>query len=323
MKLHEINEIKACLPNSRTLFYYFKDRYALELLADAVQTPTPMRTLKQSPFAGLLRKPVVQEAVSSCANGLISPAPLQAQWPSDPHAFVLSLGQWGHKKASDYYQTSRSGHNLVLHLNFSNHHDTAYRKALSTPSYSPFTCSSHPNDTRGRNTLAWARLDIDLQRGEALIEEVQNDWLREARADRKALTHILKDNCAWEEASKKWLFYRECYAKVKSLKTLTEYLDECIVPYERIWDEAMLYATIWFLRKEIGIERIFYNTWTTGCRMKGIEEDFAPPRSMYTDLPRRFCFQETEEYPEMIHKRVRYIKRKWKNETPRWFELAS
>ncbi|MBT2971011.1 MAG: hypothetical protein B6D72_16935 [gamma proteobacterium symbiont of Ctena orbiculata] len=30
-----------------------------------------------------------------------------------------------------------------------------------------------------RETLAWARLDVDLERNEVLIEEVQSDWVRD------------------------------------------------------------------------------------------------------------------------------------------------
>ncbi len=322
MKLEEINEIKACLPKSRTLFYYFKDRYALELLADAVVKPKPMRELKQSPFAGLLRKPIVQDVVARYADGLVRPEALQAQWPVNPHAFVLSLGAWGHKNSSDDYQTSRKGYNLVLHMNFSNQHDTIYQHTFRSPKSSPFCWGGHPRNRQGRNTLAWARLDIDIDRGEVLIEEIQNDWLRDARSDKKYLIKHLKEEGNWESVSKNWPFSAGGYENVKSLKELEGYFNHCLGPYERIWDEAMLYAVIWFLRNELGINRIFYNTWKTGCRMKGISERWAPPRSIYTDLPRRFCFKETEEYPAMIYKRARYVRRKWKNDTPYWFKLA-
>ena len=44
----------------------------------------------------------------------------------------------------------------------------------------PFEWWSHPVRQDGRHTLAWARMDVDLDAGEALIEEIQSDWIREA-----------------------------------------------------------------------------------------------------------------------------------------------
>jgi hypothetical protein len=80
----------------------------------------------------------------------------------------------------------------------------------------------------------------------------------------------------------------------------------------RQWAEAMLAATIWFLREELGIKTIFYHTFDSGCRLKGIE-DTLPPRSLYTVLPKKFCFEETDRLPGFLalenNKRMRRIKR--------------
>ena len=67
-----------------------------------------------------------------------------------------------------------------------------------------------------------------------------------------------------------------------------------------------LAATLWFLRRELGIRRIFYHTFETGNWLKGLR-DYKPPRSIYTDLPKQFCFQETYNPPSFIMR----SRRKW------------
>ena len=67
MDRHEIDYIVKCLPKDRTILHYFRDRYALELLASYVDSPKAIREVKQSPLAGLLNKPVVQQAANSSA----------------------------------------------------------------------------------------------------------------------------------------------------------------------------------------------------------------------------------------------------------------
>ena len=58
----------------------------------------------------------------------------------------------------------------------------------------------------------------------------------------------------------------------------------------------MLAAAVWFLRSELGLKRIFYYTFDTGNELKRLACD-KPPRSLYTDLPRRFCFRRTHNGP--------------------------
>jgi hypothetical protein len=81
------------------------------------------------------------------------------------------------------------------------------------------------------------------------------------------------------------------------------YLDEVLAPYAQVWDQAMLSATLRFLREELGIRRIWYHGWESGNALKGIEPDSAPPRSLYTRLPRQFCFSETSTFPRMLQRR--------------------
>ncbi len=54
MEQTHIDEIIGCLPKGRTLFPYFKDRYALVLLSYFVDSGKPMHAIKQSRFRGLL-----------------------------------------------------------------------------------------------------------------------------------------------------------------------------------------------------------------------------------------------------------------------------
>ncbi|MFP6581127.1 MAG: hypothetical protein VCD00_01080 [Candidatus Hydrogenedentota bacterium] len=320
MNAHEVNEIIQCMPEGRTVFHYFKDRYALGLLANYVSEPTPLRMVKQSRYGGLLNKYAVQRAVANCVDGTLSSDQLHSVWPLNPKAFVLSLGRWGERSRYAYTQTSRTGFNLVLHLNFSNEHNARYRELLNVKGRSPFTYMGHPNDSRGRNTMAWARMDIDLARGEVLIEEIQNDWLRNSRQHLEWLNQCTNRGEKWSTIKRRYPFNWPMYEGVRSTRALLTYLEHCVSPYERIWDEAMLYATIWFLQSELGIHRIFYNTLETGCRMKGIDLDFAPPRSIYSSLPKRFCFEQTEEYPENIDYRVARAKKKFRKPM-RWYLL--
>ncbi|MGL4666681.1 MAG: hypothetical protein ACRCWR_01975 [Saezia sp.] len=64
----------------------------------------------------------------------------------------------------------------------------------------------------------------------------------------------------------------------------------------------MLWAGISFLREEIGICDIFYHSFDGGRFLKRIDGNRLPLRSLYTNLPRRFCFAPTQEAPEFLHK---------------------
>ena len=87
---------------------------------------------------------------------------------------------------------------------------------------------------------------------------------------------------------------------------LFRYVDEVLQPHIAVWDEAMLTATLRFLREDLGIRRIFYHTFDGGNRIKALRSGM-PPRSLYTRLPRRFCFRKTAEVPSflMAQRRVR------------------
>lgn len=299
MKLNEITEIMACLPAGRTKFYYFKDRFALMLLRYVVGEGKSIRDLKASRFNRLMGKPMVNKAIKAIGKGRLAADALASIWPEDYHCYRLTLGIWGDrdKDARFYNQTSRPGWNLVLQLNFSGRHNRACNRMLKPGKPHPFHTYGHPIAGKGEHTLAWARMDMDLDTDEALIEEVQTDWIRRALWSRKYLT-------AYERCSSSKPRYVPGYVKNLGCDAtaLSQYIDGTLKPHMRIWDEAMLASAIWFLKEEIGIGRIYYHTFKFGCRLKRIT-DAKPPRSLYTRLPDRFCFRKTNRAPSFLFRK--------------------
>ena len=49
-----------------------------------------------------------------------------------------------------------------------------------------------------RETLAWARIDLDLVSSEALVEEIQSDWVRCANRLKRRLSRCGSDQHALE-----------------------------------------------------------------------------------------------------------------------------
>ena len=66
---------------------------------------------------------------------------------------------------------------------------------------------------------------------------------------------------------------------------------------------------------------VYYHTFKTGIRFKNIAWT-APPRSLYTDLPRKFCFRETTQAPMFLKKcKHRTVQSRLKDKSNRWFVL--
>ena len=66
-------------------------------------------------------------------------------------------------------------------------------------------------------------------------------------------------------------------------------------------ENEMITPTIARKIEELGLERVFYHTYASGSRLKRIG-GVNPPRSLYTDLPRQFCFRLTHNGPGFILK---------------------
>jgi hypothetical protein len=311
MDLSAVEEIMDYLPKERTLFHYHQDRYALMLLGWAAGDGCRVDRLKRSPFAPLLEKPVVKQALAACGGGEVDRASLEAAWGAQCNTFLLTLGSWGSGDRS-WDQTSRKGHNLVLRLNFNQSHDRAFRQLVKPGMLHPFRYYGHPVMHQGereywRETLAWARMDIDLDRGEALIEEIQSDWVRlvnaVAQAINKGRGHRLgKERIGGEP------------------EQVRAYAEEVFTPYRKLWDQAMLAAAIRFIRDELGLKRIWYHSWEGGNRLKKLDYS-QPPRSLYTQLPRRFCFRKTEEAPGFLARTRPYQKLVRKTGPVQWHQL--
>ncbi len=317
MDKHDLDEILTYFADERLVFPYFKDRYALMLLADHVGEGMAMQAIKQSKLHGLLNKQPVKLAVKNSGDGVLRSMQLDAVWPQQPLQFVLTLGQWSGGLRS-WGQTSRKGHNLVLQLNFSGFEDGLMQRWIrpKSPEHKPFQYYGHPISEQ-RNTLAWARIDLDLARGEALIEEVQTDWVRRVRSSYRRMRGIPQGQKRTEWVNN-W-----CDGSSQSVEAYCEFI---LNNHAKLWDEAMLMAAISFLRHEVGIGRIFYHTWKSGLLLKNLDERWgAPPKSLYTKLPRRFCFDTTDALPSHMADdmlRSRHVRRALKTQTLEMFVLA-
>jgi len=311
MEKHEVTEVIACLPQEKTQYRYFKDYFALQLLGylagdDGIRIDQVRRT----PFARLLNKPVIRPLLAMCGDGNIDSWRINAQWQEPSLPFLLTLGIWGGEDDWSWQQTSRPGFNLVLRLNFTRAHDSRFEHLSRVLDYNSFNqYYSHPVMKQQerpyfRETLAWARMDVDFNSGEALIEEIQTDWVREAF---DVYQELVSDDP--EQAD----------AETKALQT---YMDAVLKPYARLWDQAMLNAAIFFIRKELGLHNIFYHTWDSGNAFKGIDSRWcAPPRSLYTSLPKQFCFQPTETVPQFLRGKKAQKRLRKTGVKPQFFQL--
>ncbi len=276
MKHQTVQEIIACLAGERTIFSYFQGRYALSLLLHAANGSYTVRTLRQSPYAQLLEKPIVRSALALCGDGKLHASAFDI-WVPEAADFVLTLASWGDDHDRRYNQTSRNGSNLVLQLNFNTGDMARFARLVEYPE--DYNTWAHPcrrhSDPCYRETLAWARLDVSFETDEVLIEEIQSDFVRYVQWNKR--DHDDHD------------------AVVAFCK-----------PFRRMWHEAMLSATIQFIWQELGVTRIYYHEHTTGAALKGMK-GWLPPRSLYDTLPRQFCMRPTDHAPSflMSHRRVR------------------
>lgn len=309
-----LDEVIACLPQGRTFFHYHRDRYVLLLLEQLARAGTihTLADLKRTPFAHWLQKGFVKQWLAAQGRTDLPVSALLQHWPAElPHdSYLLSLGRWGQDRRARWRQTSRPGWNLVLHLNL----PLAHRRQLDHAGAGDLDClqwEGHPRDGH-RLTLAWARIDLDFASGEALVEEVQGDWLHQvAQLRRRALRQQAEG-----------LRQMSWYGMEVRTGALLAYAEQ-VAAQEKVWQEAMLAATLWFLWRELGIGRVFYHRYETSLLLKHFDAHWAPPRSLYTDLPERFGFRLVNDGPGFIEsdRQVRALRRRapdW-----RWYEWAA
>lgn len=285
MQAELAREILETQPDGRLLFRYGRDAFAPSLLSFVVDRPTRVADIKASPFGRLLNRPVLKPVIANAGSGAISAEDMLLCEPAEPEVYRLTLGRWrSSRKTYRYLQTSRPGTNIVVQLNFSGAHDNAFHALLQPGRARPFSYFGHPVNQHGLNTLAWARIDLDFRTGEALIEEIQTDWLRYAENSLVA-------------AKRRGNFQLD--GRKIPVERIERYIYRVLRPHARIWDEAMLMAALRFIREEIGLTEIYLHDHGSGARLKSIEDDL-PPRSLYTDLPRRFCFERVEGVPRFL-----------------------
>ena len=290
MDIRDANEIIACLPKERTVYRYCNDEYAAQLLAPKLgASGLPVREIRASRWGRLLDRKPVAAVLKHCGAAVLCDHHLLGMPRENDRSYVLTLGLWGWRRGDrGYYQTSRAGVNLVLQVNFDRGHDRTYRRMVRPVSKRDLNQSSHPVCKRGRTTMAWVRLDIDLAGGQALIEEVQTDWLRGAGWARSSAIRAIKagrpDAVIWD---------------IAAASRLKPYCDYVLERHAGDWAEVALSAAIEFLVREIGITQIWYHDSDTGARLKKIGWS-KPPRSLYTSLPRRFCLERTSQAPDFI-----------------------
>lgn len=290
------DEILASLAGGRVTYRYFKDRYALQLLAYAAAEAWSVRALRQSRFAPLLMKPSVRQALADRNGRGVDWLLLDSYFPSPTEDYELTFGIWGSIRNWHWNQTTRSGFNIVLQLNFPAGHDRVYRRLIDPRKEDPFSCGWHPINRAGLRTLAWSRIDVEPESGEALIEEIQSDWVRNAEdAAIDALSNLVDGFVAAPD----WVENVGCDAA-----QLFWYVEHALAPHRRMWREAMLSASLWLIREHLGIRRIFIHTHESGCALKMIKGRSRPPRSLYEEAPRAFCFERTDEPPEFLERHL-------------------
>lgn len=314
MNKSTLHEIQYVVSKSQPV-PYFKDKFALDQLGEFAGTGTSVGQLKRQ-FPAFASKPLVKQVLEEAGNGSVSEWNFSAAMPSDYLNFVLTLGRWGVKpkrnRKDAHYQTSRSGYSLVLQLNFGFDHDVEYyRYLVDEPCLQGvFNYIGHPVNKHGFKTMAWSRIDVDFDTNEALIEEVQSDWFR-----------FLSAYVEWIE-NKKWSqFARHAGPYLKEKSDPGAY-QRRMKPYQKLWPEAMLHTTVNFIRKELGISKVWMHTNRTGRIFKELTHKY-PPASLYSKLPKSYGFKLVDEKPEFLQ-REDYLKRFFrKARKEKWFAFET
>lgn len=316
MNIEEIDFLLSIYKNRQIPFWYYRDKYAVQLISYYLKKDMKIHTLKTGPLQHLLKKHPLKEITSRLSENKLRKLDLEQYFPKNWLNFNLTFGRWGgfekYPKHS-WYQTTRPGFSFVLQLNFDTNHDIIYHKLIQPNKKEEplFKTTEHPVARKLMQlTLAWSRLDIDLSTGEVLIEEIQTDWLREVDrlVKRFGRTHAKKEK---EKIQDCWLMH---YANTSlhNLKAYQNYLQ----PHKKIWKEAILSATLDFCVKELGIHDIYFHTYQSGCALK----DCSPPRSLYTKLPKKFGFKKTNIAPQFIQD-AKAIKKKIRRKEFWWWRL--
>ena len=300
MEKQEVQEILDIFENYRKIMPYQAGGFALQRIEDAVAGGMDLAALRASEHVRLLTMPLVQAALAAHGSRWLDPSKLAISGYEDQDYFTITLGKWGcHKREwlRSYEQMARCGYNLVILLNHSGQ-GISQMKRISRKLEGRLRDkdSCHPRDPAGGHTIAWARVDLDLEDGVALIEEIQSDWvhavgnIRYDCRDLQKLTDRQRARRARESNIRvNWLGYLDSPA----CKRL-----------EKMWAEAMLHAAIELLVHEVGMTTVYLYGYETGNIVKGLDKSWGqPPRSLYTRLPKRYGMVPTRECPDFLLKK--------------------
>ena len=315
MRHWSAREILACLPKGKTLFAYERDYYCVMFARWLVEAGWTARDIRSSRFGRVLEKPRLKRLMKE--RGRLELTTDDFLWlvPEHPAQWRLTTATWGSEEAFQYFQISRPGRNIVLQLNFPHSHNAALAELLGPTVEKAFSNRYHPHSSR-ENTLAWARLDIDLESGSALIEEIQSDWVRRVRYRSRDPRSFYNQISRRQGIAK-----RPSFAEFS--RSLRRYHHQVMEPIACNWQEVMLAATLRFLVDELGIRDIYMHEFGSGNRLKCIDEAFrAPPRSIYTALPRKFCFENGQSMPRFLEQSVKSRRKSGKLKITDTSELA-
>ena len=315
MNKQEVEELLYLCGDERRLFWYFKDRYCLDLIAiDAERrglNELSVQALKQSQCKQFVNKPIFNQISKRFPNGVVRTCDFPLYYPDDQIPFVVTLDRWNGDR---YSQTTRKQSNLVLQLNFDSQHVAKYNALIQPINHcDPFEYFGHPVSYKKNKTLAWIRMDVDFTTDEVIIEEVQTDWIRKARR--------LLDSVEQRKQKRLPVLSRyDRYRIAGSEEQIKQYVAVELKPYEAVWNEAALMAVIQFIRNELGISSVYYHSFEQGNLLKNIYG--APPKSLYTTLPKKFGFKQVSHHPKMLvdEKKTKRLVRSI--HSPNWYYLA-
>lgn len=286
-----LDEVLACFADERRVVPYFRDKFCVDTLKRFVGKQSTVAAVKHSHLAGFLHKPWIKQQLANCGNSCLNDDLLATWWKDELFYFDQTLSLWG-GDCHRWQQTTRNGYNVVLQLNFTKSHDRDYDKLHCK--YGLSNGWGHPIHKGSRRTMAWARIDLSDDLSEALIEEIQTDWLRDA-----------KDSLSYAKNRRRKIDDSE---NKRDKQRFEHYFAEHIAPLTAIWDEAILNAALNFVFDKVGVERVFYHDFDTGNALKNIAYS-RPPRSLYTTLPKRFGMLKTQELPLFL--RRRQVRKVW------------
>ncbi|TQV77526.1 hypothetical protein FLL45_06170 [Aliikangiella marina] len=309
MDLKTLEEVLACLDEDRRLFFYFEEQYAVYMLSKLIgeKQHLAISQIRQHCLAKLLNKPRVKSIIRHCGDGVLTHERLESFIADSYKTFVVTLAHWGHCDSYNWSQTSRPGVNLVLQFNLTNEHDQMVRNiGLDTELFKRW---GHPIHQQ-KSSIAWSRIDFDLESGKALIEEIQTDWIRIASYHHRVAV------CAQKNGNEQYRYGGAYYETEKTLR----YTNQFLATYGKCWSEVVLGYSIQFIADELGIKDVYYHDYETGAVLKNLRSS-RPPKSLYTELPKKFCFSQTSEGPSFVIQDKRAKRRYKKIKSPMWWHL--